>query len=399
MDLRSAILKSAEKHFDAVVAMRRHLHKFPELSKQEAQTSAHLREALAPLEMKLKSGIAGHGFTLDLIGSGEGKHIALRADMDALPIQEQSEKDYQSVHEGIMHACGHDAHSAMLYGVALILNDIREQLSGRIRFIFQPSEEQVPSGAEAMIAAGVLEDPTVDAAFALHVTPELESGKLGFRPGPFMASADEIYITVHGKGGHGASPHKLVDPILISAHLIIALQNMISREIDPQVPAVLSFGDIRGFGATNIIPNEVKLKGTFRCFDEDIRSQVIGRIKELSDQLCRSMGARAEVNIPEGVPHLRNNEFLTVKAKRMAADLLGQDAVTEMPLRMGGEDFAHFSRHLPACLIRLGTGNKNLGTDIGLHQPQFDIDEEAMKLGMAALAYIAASSAADIRKA
>lgn len=399
MNLRSAILESAEKHFKAVVEMRRHLHKYPELSKQEAKTSAHLRQALSSLNMKLKSGIAGHGFTLDLIGSGEGKHIALRADMDALPITEDSSNDYKSVHEGVMHACGHDAHSAMVYGAALILNDVREQLSGRVRFIFQPSEEQVPSGAEAMIAAGVLEDPKVDAAFALHVTPELESGRLGFRPGAFMASADEIYITVHGKGGHGASPHKLVDPILISAHLIIALQNMVGREIDPQVPAVLSFGDIHGYGATNIIPNEVKLKGTFRCFDENIRSEVLGRIKDLSEDLCKSMGARAEVNIPEGVPHLRNNEFLTVKAKQLAAELYDSATVTEMPLRMGGEDFAHFSRQLPSCLIRLGTGNEKLGTTAGLHQPQFDIDEEAMKVGMATLAYLAARLASDLRKA
>lgn len=391
MSLRDRILEAADRHYDAVVSMRRAIHHEPELSNQEEQTALRLQEALKSAGIRPIKQVAGTGFSVDLKGGKPGRCIALRADMDALPIQEKSSEPYQSKVPGVMHACGHDAHSAMLFGAALILKDLQNEIPGTVRFIFQHSEEKVPSGADAMIKAGVLSDPEMDFVFAQHVSPELDAGKIGIHSGPFMASADEIYLTVKGKGGHAARPDKLVDPILIAAHLITALQSLISRETNPQLPAVLSFGDIHGYGDTNVIPDEVKLKGTLRCFDESHRHHLIRRVEDLCLDLCRSMGGNCEVFIPEGFPFLKNDMKLSEYIKRLAIELLGDEQVVDVPMRMGAEDFAHFSHQKPSFLWRLGTGNSSKGLTHGLHTSRFDIDESSMRNGFSLMAYLVLS--------
>lgn len=375
---------------------RHHLHAHPELSWQETNTTNYIESELkkigiTQIQKPLKTG---------LVATIEGnipseKCIALRADIDALPIEEANTCDYKSTNQGVMHACGHDVHTTCLLGAARYLIENKDRWGGIIKLIFQPSEEKQPSGAEAMIQAGVLDSPKVENIIGLHVTPELEVGKLGFRSGAFMASADEIYMTVVGKGGHGASPHLCIDPIVLSANIILALQQLVSRYADPKTPTVLTFGDIHGYGATNIIPDKVELKGTLRTFDEHWRREIQSKIKSVSEGIARGFGGDCMVEIPEGVPFVYNDEKLTEKIKSSAERILGSDNVVEMPIRMGAEDFSFYGQKCPASFFRLGTGNASKGTTVTVHNSKFNIDEEALSIGGYALATMAMDLLAD----
>lgn len=371
-----------------LLAWRHHLHRYPELSWNEKKTTEYIAEQLnllgiSDIKRPLSTGLVAS------IQNKEGKCIALRADIDALPINELNSCDYKSQNEGIMHACGHDVHTTCLLGAAKYLVEHKDKWSGTVKLIFQPSEEKQPSGAEAMIKSGVLENPKVGAIIGLHVTPELEIGRLGFRKGQFMASADEIYITVVGKGGHGASPHLCIDPIVLSANIILALQQLVSRYADPKTPTVLTFGDIHGFGATNIIPDKVELKGTLRTFDETWRKEIQEKIHKVAQGIAQSFGGDCIVNIPEGVPFVFNNETLTQQLIESAKEVVSSKSVVEMPLRMGAEDFSFYGHHTPACFFRLGTGNNAKGTTVSVHNSNFDIDEDALIIGSSALAHFA----------
>lgn len=365
-----------------IIAFRRDLHAHPELSGMEHRTSARVQEELHKLGIEFRAGIAGTGVVAWIDGKPGGPCIGLRADMDALPIHELNDIDYRSSHPGIMHACGHDVHSACLLGAATLLKRTAEHWSGRVLLIFQPSEEKFPSGAKAMIDEGILDEFMPACIIAQHVTPELEFGKIGFRKGMFMASADEIYLTIKGKGGHASQPQNVIDPILTSAHILVALQQLVSRKANPNTPSVLSFGDIQGNGATNIIPDEVRLKGTLRTFDEKWRAEAHDWIRKTSTGIASSMGAQCEVYIPEGNPFVYNHERLTDILMEVSADSLGSDKTVEMPLRMGSEDFAYFSHKIPSSFYRLGTGNPERGITHGIHTPHFNVDERAIRLGM-----------------
>lgn len=384
MTLRDKILKATEKQFGEILEIRRHLHANPELSHQEKNTSEYLKSKLEFQGFEINEIKKGHGFFVELQGQNK-KVLALRADMDALPIQETGNAAYASKVPGVMHACGHDAHSAMLFGAASVLAEFKNEMPLSGRFIFQPAEEKVPSGARVMIEEGVLENPAVEGAFAQHVTPELATGKVGFHAGPFMASADEIYITVKGRGGHASKQSELVDPILIASHLIIELRSLLKGQ-EP-VPSLLSFGDIRGLGATNIIPNEVKIQGTLRTFDEDWRAELLQEIQARAKRLCQELGGDCEVIIPEGIPFLKNDEHLTERAHELTVELLGANNVVEMPQRMGAEDFAYFTQAVPSCLWRLGTGSDSKKYT-GLHTPTFDIDEDSLRIGASLMAWL-----------
>ncbi len=373
---------------DLLLEWRRHLHSHPELSWQEFETTEFILNELKKIGIEdisrpLKTGLVAK------IENGKGKCVALRADIDALPITEQNTCSYKSQNDGVMHACGHDVHSTCLLGAAKYLIENRDKWQGTIVLIFQPSEEKQPSGAEALIKAGVIEDSKIEAILGLHVTPELEVGKLGFHEGPFMASADEIYMTIIGKGGHGASPHLCIDPIVLSAHIILALQNLISRYADPKTPTVLTFGDIHGSGATNIIPEKVELKGTLRTFDEKWRKEVQQKTKEIAQGIARSFGGDCVVDIPEGVPFVNNEPVLTNKISLLAEHLLGKENVVAMPMRMGAEDFSFYGHHCAASFFRLGTGNDKKGTTITVHNSKFEIDEDALIVGSSAMAKMA----------
>lgn len=371
---------------------RHYLHAHPEISWEEHNTTEYIIEELKKLGIEDITRPLKTGIVASIKGSSDnGKCVALRADIDALPIQEQNSCDYKSQNEGVMHACGHDVHSTCLLGAAKYLVENKENWQGTIKLIFQPSEEKQPSGAEAMIKAGVLENPKVESIIGLHVTPELEVGKLGFRKGQFMASADEIYLTVIGKGGHGASPHLCIDPIVISANIIVALQQLVSRYADPKTPTVLTFGDIHGNGATNIIPEKVELKGTLRTFDEKWRREIQSKIKSVCEGISRGFGGDCIVNIPEGVPFVNNDEQLTSGLIIEARKIVGAENVVEMPLRMGAEDFSFYGHHCPASFFRLGTGNARKGTEITVHNPKFNIDEDALAIGAKAMAELGMS--------
>jgi amidohydrolase len=371
-----------------MIAIRHHLHAYPELSYQEFETSRFIQQKLH------EYGIAHQVLAnTGVVGIIEGKNpasriVALRADMDALPIQEANQVAYRSKVDGVMHACGHDVHTTCLLGAAKILQQTRADWEGTIKLIFQPGEEKNPGGASIMIAEGVLKNPAPERIIALHVHPGLQNGHLSFRGGMAMASADEIYITLHAEGGHAAAPHLTPDPILAASHIVIALQQLISRVNNPTRPSVLSITSIQGGNATNVIPSEVKLMGTFRAMDENWRKEAHTRITELVNGLAASMGVQANVHIDVGYPFVKNDEALTETVRGLAVDYLGTDFVHETELRMGAEDFAYYTHHIPGCFFRLGVRNEEKGIIHGVHTPRFDIDESAIELGMGFMAYI-----------
>lgn len=390
MEYLSVIIKArAAEIKNEVVAIRRHLHQHPELSFQEHNTSKFVCSKLDEYGISYKNGIVDTGIVALIKGKNPtAKTVALRADLDALPISEENEVDYKSINEGVMHACGHDVHTASLLGTAKILNEIKEEFEGTIKLIFQPGEEKLPGGASLMIKEGVLKNPEPANIFGQHVYPQLEAGKVGFRSGMYMASADEIYVTIHGEGGHAALPHENIDPILITSHIITALQQLISRIMPPTVPAVLSFGKIFGNGATNIIPDKVILEGTFRAMDEEWRAKAHVKMKKMAEDIAVSMGGKCDFRIDKGYPYLENDEKTTHVAKSAAIEYLGAENVIDLDLRMTAEDFSYYSQIVPACFYRLGVKSK-IGNTTGLHTSTFNVDEESLEIGAGLMAWIA----------
>ncbi|GAB3416084.1 M20 metallopeptidase family protein [Niabella aquatica] len=380
----------AKKYTPEFISIRRHLHAHPELSYQEFKTSAFIQQKLAelniPFEIKAQTGVIG----LIKGKNPDKKIIALRADMDALPISEANEVPYRSVNEGVMHACGHDVHTACLLGAAKILNELKDEWEGTVKLIFQPGEEKNPGGASLLINEGVLENPAPSAIFGLHVHPALETGKVSFRGGKVMASADELYFTIKGKGGHAAAPHSTVDPILIASHLVIALQQIISRRRNPLYPSVLSITAFNGGTATNVIPEEVKLMGTFRAMDEAWRFEAHEHIKTVAENLVRSMGGELDLNIDVGYPTVFNNEALTQTATQKAIEYMGADHVGETEIRLGAEDFGYYTQKIPGCFYRLGVMG-DPGNIRNVHTPVFDINEAAIETGMGMMAWLGTS--------
>ncbi len=373
------------------IGIRRHLHAHPELSFQEHRTSAFIQEKLQGWNIPMRTGVAGTGVVALIRGNDPDRRIvALRADMDALPIPEANEIPYKSTEPGVMHACGHDVHTSCVLGAAKMLQELRGSWTGTVKLIFQPGEEKAPGGASLMIRDGALSDPRPSAILGMHVQPDLETGNLGFRGGKYMASADEIYITLRGKGGHAAAPHLTSDLILAASRIVVSLQQVISRDRDPFSPSVLSICAINGGNTTNVIPSEVKLMGTFRAMDEEWRTRAHELIRGIVQSGAREMGAEAEILIPPGYPCLYNDEKLTSRARELAAGLLGETRVQDTPMRMGSEDFAFYSREIPACFFRLGTGNREAGIGSGVHTPTFNIDERAIGIGMSTMAWLAA---------
>lgn len=386
------ILEAAQAGLNQNIQIRRHLHAHPELSFAEHQTARFIAEQLTSMKIPFTEGVAGTGIVAHIEGKNpSGRVLALRADMDALPIQELNQTDYRSRNQGVMHACGHDVHTASLLGAARILTDLKSEFEGTVRLIFQPGEEKLPGGASLMIAEGVLKNPQPSAIYGQHVFPELSAGKVGFRPGAYMASADEIYVTVKGKGGHGALPHKNIDPVLITANLLLALQQVVSRYADPTIPSVLSFGKVIAEGATNVIPSEVRLEGTFRTFDEHWRNKAHQQMKDLAVNLVRSMGGECEFDIHKGYPFLINDPELTQRTRNYAEEFLGKENVVDLGLRMTAEDFAYYSQVIPACFYRLGTASADGRFTEPVHHPQFDIDEKALLTGAGLMAWLAIS--------
>lgn len=387
--LKTRIQELAANIFDDVVGNRRHLHANPELSFHEFQTSAFVASKLDELNIPYQK-MADTGLVAIIKGNQQSdKVIALRADMDALPIVEANDVPYKSKNEGVMHACGHDVHTSSLLGTAKILNELKDEFGGTIKLVFQPAEEKLPGGASLMIKAGALKDPEPEAMIGQHVMPLLEKGKIGFRSGKYMASTDELYVTVKGRGGHGAQPQQNIDPILIASHLIVALQQVVSRMNDPKLPCVLSFGKVIANGATNVIPNEVYLEGTFRTMDEDWRKEAHQRMKKLAEGLAESMGGSCEFNIVTGYPFLINEEKLTAQVRGFAEAYMGYENVVDLDIWMAAEDFAYYSQVVDSCFYRLGTGNKERGITSSVHTPTFDVDEESLKISTGLMAYIA----------
>ncbi|MCB9283779.1 MAG: amidohydrolase [Lewinellaceae bacterium] len=382
----------AKKIHPETVAIRRHLHQHPELSFQEEQTAAYVASRLEALGISHKKNVAGHGVIGWIKGRNPEKRlIALRADMDALPIMEENEAPYCSQRPGVMHACGHDVHTASLLGTAQILQETRSEWEGTVQLIFQPGEELLPGGASLMIAEGVLDNPRPELILGQHVHPSLEAGRIGLRPGMFMASSDEIYLTITGKGGHGATPHECVDPILIASHIVVALQQIVSRRADPTTPSVLTLGKIESSGgATNVIPNQVSIMGTFRTMDEAWRQKAHQLISTMATKMAEGMGGKCQVRIVNGYPFLVNEENLTEMVRTFAREYLGEEGqVVELPMRMSAEDFAYYSQIMPACFYRLGTGNPARGITAPVHTPTFDIDEAALETGPGLMAWLA----------
>jgi amidohydrolase len=387
--LKDEIRQETNKIFDTVVQYRRHLHAHPELSFYEYETSAFIKARLDEMGISWKP-MAGTGVVALIKGKqSSDRVIALRADMDALPITEANDVSYCSKKEGVMHACGHDVHTASLLGTAIILQSIRQKFGGTIKLIFQPAEEKLPGGASLMINEGVLKDPVPDAIIGQHVSPFIEAGKIGIRKGKFMASMDEISVTVRGKGGHAAQPHQNIDPVMIAAHILVSLQQVVSRMANPTIPTVLAFGKLIANGAFNVIPDEVYMEGTFRTLDEDWREDAHTRMKNMAEIIAESMDATCDFKITKGYPFLINDEKLTEQVSAFASEYLGKENVEEIDIWMAAEDFAYYSQSSDSCFYVLGVKKKEKINVSSLHTPTFDIDEDALATGAGLMAYIA----------
>ncbi len=388
--MKQRIKELAHNYLQDAILVRRHLHAHPELSFEEYNTSKFIQEKLTEFGIPYQSGIAGTGIIAFIEGKNPASRlIALRADMDALPIVEENEADYKSKNIGVMHACGHDVHTSSLLGAARILNTLKHEWEGTVQLVFQPGEERLPGGASLMINEGAFDKKLPEAMYGQHVDPEIPAGKIGLKQGMYMASADEIYVTVKGKGGHAAKPANIIDPVLITSHLLVALQQVVSRWSNPAVPNVLSFGKVIANGATNVIPNEVYLEGTFRTFDETWREDAHKRMIKLANELVQSMGGEVDFRIDVGYPVLHNHEELTKKAKQKAIEYLGADNVIDLALRTTAEDFAYYSHKMPSCFYRLGTASpKDNSKSYSVHNSRFDIDENALETGMGLMAWM-----------
>lgn len=389
--LKEKIKTLSNEYSEEFINIRHHLHQYPELSYKEFETSKFVQQKLKDFGIDFDV-IAATGVVAIIKGKNpEKKVIALRADMDALPITEKNEVEYHSKNEGVMHACGHDVHTTCLLGAAKILNELKEDWEGTIKLIFQPGEEKNPGGASLMIKEGVLENPKPDSILGLHVHPSLEVGKLSFRSGMVMASADEIYVTIKGKGGHAAAPHLTSDTILAASQLVVNLQQIVSRFNNPFNPSVLSITSFQGGNATNVIPSEVNLMGTFRAMNEEWRFKAHELIKNICQKTAEISGVEIDVKIDVGYPFVINNVKLTEMARRKSEEFAGLENVEETEMRMGAEDFAFYSHLIPACFFRLGVGNVKNNITSGVHMPTFNIDESAIENGMGIMAWLAVS--------
>jgi len=390
VSLLESVKKLSNEYAKETVAVRRQLHAHPELSYQEFDTARLVAEKLTSFGLKPQEGVARTGVVALIEGKNPSKRvIALRADLDALPIHEANNVSYKSQNPGVMHACGHDVHTSSLLGTAKILNEVKTQFEGSVKLIFQPGEEKNPGGASYMIKEGALENPRPLSIIGQHVMPLLPVGKIGFREGMYMASSDEIYLKIIGKGGHGATPELTIDPVVIAATIIIALQQVISRNASPKQPTVLTFGRIIGEGATNIIPDEVNIAGTFRALNEVWRQSGLAKIKKMAESMAEGMGGKCEVEISHGYPYLENNPELTRRIRKAAEEYVGKENVLDLDVTMGSEDFAYYSHVIPASFYRLGTRNEAKGITSYVHTPTFDIDEEALTIGPGLMAWLA----------
>lgn len=389
--LKEKIKSLAKQYSDEFIQVRHHLHAHPELSYQEFETSKFVQSKLKSLEIDFEVK-ATTGVVAIIKGKNpESRIIALRADMDALPIKEENEVEYKSQNAGVMHACGHDVHTTVLLGAAKILNEIKNDFEGTIKLIFQPGEERNPGGASLLIKEGILENPKPQGIIGLHVHPGLATGKLSFRKGRVMASADEIYITIKGKGGHAATPHLTADTILIASQLIVSLQQIVSRNKNPLNPSVLSICSFQGGYTTNVIPSEVKLVGTFRAMDEQWRFEAHQLIRKHATELVHALGGEIDLHIDVGYPTVDNDGVLTEHAWQLANDFMGKENVTETEVRMGAEDFGYYTQQIPGCFYRLGVRNEEMGIVHNVHTPQFNIDERAIEIGIGMMAWLGAN--------
>jgi len=387
-ELVKNIKSMSESFFEEIRTCRRHLHQYPELSFEEYHTADFIENKLREIGIENIQRIAKTGVTFLLEGWGPGKNIALRADIDALPILEKNGINYKSKFEGLMHACGHDVHTSCLIGVAKILSQLKSEFKGSVKFIFQPGEEKTPGGASLLIKEGILKNPIPKTILGQHVMPFIDVGKVGFRSGKYMASSDEIYLTIEGKGGHAAMPEKLVDPVIITSHILIALQQIVSRKSSPKIPSVLSFGNISGKGATNVIPDYVDVAGTLRTFDEKWRAEALMLITHMAEGIAASMGAKCKVRIEKGYPYLFNDPAYTDRNISAAQEYLGAENIVDLDLWMASEDFSFYSQSVEGCFYRLGTRNEAKSIISGVHTPYFNIDEDAMKIGMGLMSWL-----------
>ena len=389
LDILQFIRQKSLDLFEKVKGYREHMHMYPELSYQEFETMEYVSQCLTKLGIEHEKGVGKTGIVAIIRGdhhSSEDTCIGLRADLDALPIIEDTYLPFQSKNNGVMHACGHDVHTSILLGAAEIIFEQRNNLKSPVKLIFQPGEEKNPGGATLMIADGVLHNPSITEMYALHVFPEMKTGNVGFREGVYMASSDEIYITIHGKGGHGATPHQCIDPIMIGANLLVQLQQVVSRKCNPTIPSVLTFGHFEAIGATNIIPSTAIIKGTFRTMNENWRAEALSLVESQTKEICTSMGATVTVQISKGYPYLENNPIVTSKLRTKAKQILGDQHVEDLPIRMTSEDFAFYSQEIPVCFLRLGVRNEDKGIVYGVHHPKFNIDDNALITGMQVMA-------------
>ncbi len=392
--MRDRIQALSEEVFPEVVRLRRAIHRNPELAFEEHETARLVAETLRPLGLDLQTGVAKTGVVATLKGGRPGPTVALRADIDALPIHEENDFDFASQTPGKMHACGHDAHTASLLGTAMILSRLRDQIHGTVRFLFQPSEERIPGGALPMIEAGALaaagDHPAPEAVFGQHVRPDLRAGQIGVRGGMFMASADELFLTVRAQGGHAAAPHELrADAVLVAAHLVVALQSVVSRNCPPGIPSILSIGRVEAAGATNVLPVTARLEGTFRAMDDAWRFRAHDLIRRVAVHTAEAFGATVEVDIRPGYPALYNDPGATAFVRAAAGAYAGSENVVDLDLWFAGEDFAYYLRERPGCFYVLGTGNPAAGITHGLHTPRFTVDEAALRLAPGFMAYLA----------
>ena len=387
--LQEEIKKLANEIYPGVVENRRHLHRYPELSFQEYETAGFVKARLDEMGIAWQP-MATTGVMAIIKGDqSSGEVIALRADMDALRITELNKVEYASTKNGLMHACGHDVHTSSLLGTAMILQSLKSKFGGTVKLIFQPGEEELPGGASLMIKDGDLENPIPTAVIGQHVTPKLAAGKIGIRKGKYMASKDDLYITVYGKGGHGAQPHENIDPVLITAHIIIALQQVVSRMANPATASVLSFGKLVADGTTNVIPDNVYMEGTFRTLDEDWRKKAHEQMQKIAKGIAESMGGNCVFEIVPGYPFLINEEKLTEQVRMYAQEYIGKENVVDLDIWMASEDFAYYSQVTDACFYMLGAGNIEKGITASLHTHTFNIDEDALALSTGLMAYIA----------
>jgi amidohydrolase len=389
-DIKNKIKKITRSIFHEIVSIRRWIHQHPELSFEEKKTSQYICSILEKNNIKYENQVAGYGVVaLIECQNPDSQVIGVRGDMDALPIQEKNDIPYKSVHDGVMHACGHDAHTAVVLGTAIVLNKLKDNLTGTIKCIFQPGEEKLPGGASLMIKEGVLENPKVDKMFALHVFPEFQVGKVGFRPGQYMAACDELSILIQGKGGHAALPNDVINPITIGAEIILNVKNIVSQLPAPK-KYILEFGDFRAYGASNVIPEEAKIEGTLRTLDEDFRDLVHGVLLNEVKKIEIKHQANCIMNIIKGYPSLYNNPELTTKSEILSREFLDPSSVKKLDIRMASEDFSYFSQECPSCFFRLGVANNHV-KDL-VHTPHFNIDEKSLEIGVGLMSYLVASN-------